>query len=380
MEPSILVASSCTDVIPTDRVIKEILETQDLPEPLNNVDGVRSFRWHINTKYYEADVHVCSLDKKTIGNQEFAESVNAIILCFDSNSNTGLETVEQWLTFTKEFEPDISILLCETCVDSETFPSKVGEGSSSCGVKKIDAQKWCVENNFELVELNPIQDETDAEDDFPESLGMKRVIQALQAHIWPNLKLKEKSGSSRPAPGFQSALNELNGLISGSEMNGDILHSCATSSQGSDVDPKLKIAKVKPILRNSCGDAESMAMQTSNESADDSLPSYEAATLIENQNALESLRLASAPPRSEAEQNRRSGKIDAMLEAMDALPEENFEQLFQNLSEMKSKAENLSPTQRRAYAEKMTLAFWRSIGGNESEIEGLSSDEEGDAS
>lgn len=58
-----------------------------------------------------------------------------------------------------------------------------------CG---ISAQTWCVRNGFELVELNPIQDDedSDVDDDFPESVGMPRVIQALQAHLWPNLKLK----------------------------------------------------------------------------------------------------------------------------------------------------------------------------------------------
>ena len=65
-----------------------------------------------------------------------------------------------------------------------------------------------------------------------------------------------------------------------------------------------------------------------------------------------------------------------MLEALDSMSEDNFEQLFQNLSVMKSKAANLSPTGRKAYAEKMAMAFWRSVGGDEAEIADLSSGEE----
>lgn len=65
---------------------KGILETDDPPEPLCLVEGIRSYPWHIKTKYYEADVHVCAMDLKTIGNQVFADSVNAVILCFDSAS------------------------------------------------------------------------------------------------------------------------------------------------------------------------------------------------------------------------------------------------------------------------------------------------------
>lgn len=72
----------------------------------------------------------------------------------------------------------------------------------------------------------------------------------------------------------------------------------------------------------------------------------------------------------------RDERIDAVLEAMDSMSEETFEGLFQNLNEMKLKAQSLSPDQRRVYAEKMAIAFWKSIGGNDSEIDELSSDED----
>jgi len=77
-----------------------------------------------------------------------------------------------------------------------------------------------------------------------------------------------------------------------------------------------------------------------------------------------------APPQT------RDERIDAVLEAMDSMSEETFEGLFQNLNQMKIKAQSLSPDQRRVYAEKMAIAFWKSIGGNDSELEGLSSDED----
>jgi len=55
---------------------------------------------------------------------------------------------------------------------------------------------WCVKNGFELIELNPVEEnsgnEDDYENDFPESFGLKRLTEALKAHIWPNLVLKSK--------------------------------------------------------------------------------------------------------------------------------------------------------------------------------------------
>jgi len=39
-----------------------------------------------------------------------------------------------------------------------------------------------------LVELNSL-DKPDPEDDFPETLGIERVVEALHAHSWSNLEL-----------------------------------------------------------------------------------------------------------------------------------------------------------------------------------------------
>jgi hypothetical protein len=65
--------------------------------------------------------------------------------------------------------------------------------SSTFFVKyNFPAETWCIENGFELVELNPQEDEPDpeVEDIFLESTGVKRILQALHAHMWPNLIMK----------------------------------------------------------------------------------------------------------------------------------------------------------------------------------------------
>jgi hypothetical protein len=54
------------------------------------------------------------------------------------------------------------------------------------------AQQWCIRHGYELVELDPLE-KPDPDDDFPETLGIERIIQALHAHSWPNLELKSKS-------------------------------------------------------------------------------------------------------------------------------------------------------------------------------------------
>lgn len=56
--------------------------------------------------------------------------------------------------------------------------------------------------------------------------------------------------------------------------------------------------------------------------------------------------------------------------------EDDFEKLFCKMSVMKERAESLPSEQRKKFAEDMVLAFWTALGGNEEEIEGLSSSNE----
>lgn len=48
-------------------------------------DGINAYLWHIDTKYYTADVDLCSVEKKTLGSEQFAVSVEAVVILFDSN-------------------------------------------------------------------------------------------------------------------------------------------------------------------------------------------------------------------------------------------------------------------------------------------------------
>ncbi|XP_063225051.1 alpha- and gamma-adaptin-binding protein p34-like [Bacillus rossius redtenbacheri] len=176
------VVASCTDTHP-EEIIKLILGVDALPEPVVLEDGIKAFPWHIDTKYYTADVNLCSVEKKTLGSEEFAVSVEAVVINFDSTIDEGLAVAESWLSFLKEFEPEVQILLCDRCWEDP-----------ATGVSKVAAQEWCVDRGFELVERNPELDpEWEADQDFLETTGVPRVVQALHAHLWPNLRMKGKS-------------------------------------------------------------------------------------------------------------------------------------------------------------------------------------------
>lgn len=49
--------------------------------------------------------------------------------------------------------------------------------------------KWCLQKKFELIELN--KPDIDAEADSEHNkYGIERIIEALHAHMWPNMILK----------------------------------------------------------------------------------------------------------------------------------------------------------------------------------------------
>lgn len=113
-----------------------------------------------------------------------------------------MKKAEEWIPFLNEFDSGVKILVCEQCsIEGNTkhTPKIVGTivmlmnviSEPYCSYCLCTAQQWCIRHGFELVELNPLE-KPDPEDDFPETLGMERIIQALHAHSWPNLELKSK--------------------------------------------------------------------------------------------------------------------------------------------------------------------------------------------
>ena len=48
-----------------------------------------------------------------------------------------------------------------------------------------------------------------------------------------------------------------------------------------------------------------------------------------------------------------------------------FSSLFEQLHNMKERVQGLPSDQRKACAEQVVMAFWRAIGGDEDELEGL---------
>ncbi|XP_064525371.1 alpha- and gamma-adaptin-binding protein p34 [Pseudopipra pipra] len=167
--------TSCAAGFAPEELVKRITGKDDLTVGAITSGRVTFYPWTIDNKYYSADIHLCVVPNTFHVTGEIAESVQAFVVYFDSTTKTGLESVSEWLPLTEEWLPEVLILVCD----------RVSEN----GVNRQKAQEWCIKHGFELVELNP-EELPDEDDDFPESTGVKRIVQALNANVWSNVVMK----------------------------------------------------------------------------------------------------------------------------------------------------------------------------------------------
>ncbi|XP_041651571.1 alpha- and gamma-adaptin-binding protein p34 [Cheilinus undulatus] len=307
--PCVLITSSGSG-FKEEELIKQILNSKDLPEPVKREESVVWYPWTINNKYYTADVRLCVVPSTFQMSSEIAQSMQAFIAYFDSTVKDGLEKLQPWISVVEDLAPEVLILVCD----------RVSEN----GVTRHGAQQWCLAHAFELVELNP-QELPDEDDDFPESTGVKRIVQALNANVWSSVEMKD---------GHNQGFGLMSSLVASRHNN-----------------PR------------SCQDPQSS-----------NLP-VEGSLVSEETNHTE----------SSTNEDTQGDVVDAMtdldiqelanLTAGDA-DVDNFERLFTKLKEMKDKASSLPHEQRKVHAEKVAKAFWMAIGGDDDEIDGLSSGEE----
>ncbi|XP_046549922.1 alpha- and gamma-adaptin-binding protein p34-like [Haliotis rubra] len=367
--------ASCTGAFDPDEFIKLILGKENLPTAQHVTESIKAYDWHIDTKYYTADVSLCTSLRRTIGNQEFATAVQAFIVYFDPKQESTFELVKAWMPYLEQIEPEILILVCNN-------------SSHTDAVGRISTQQWCIDNSFELVELNPELDneDEDLEDDFVETTGIKRIIQALHAHTWPNLILKQnpvigspyyrqllkeeselkanevKSNSKESCDNETVSTNDSEKSGTGSQSEGESGHSAlgAPERGGDPVVDGASVGGGDPVVDGaSVGGGDPVSNGTDEASADKAEGGKE--TKKEK------------PCKDEIIDNLLPEDDMALLASLgnEDAGEESFEEMFEKLRIMKEKAEVMPMDQRKAYAEKIAVSFWKAIGGDDDEIQGL---------
>uniref|UniRef100_A0A8C4E1C7 Alpha and gamma adaptin binding protein n=1 Tax=Dicentrarchus labrax TaxID=13489 RepID=A0A8C4E1C7_DICLA len=289
--PCVLI-TSCDSGFKEEELIKQILSPTTLPEPIKREESVAWYPWTINNKYYTADVRLCVVPSTFQMSSEIAQAMQAFIAYFDSTVKDGLEKLHPWISVVEDLAPEVLILVCDRVCEN--------------GVTRHEAQQWCLAHAFELVELNP-QELPDEDDDFPESTGVKRIVQALNANVWSSVEMKD---------GHNQGFGLMSSLVA-SRHNNPHPHNCQ--------DPPVSVINIMWIFSDAMTDLDIQELA-----------------------------------------NLTAGDADV----------DNFERLFTKLKEMKDKASSLPHEQRKVHAEKVAKAFWMAIGGDDDEIDGLSSGEE----
>ncbi|XP_073328045.1 alpha- and gamma-adaptin-binding protein p34 [Pagrus major] len=308
-----VVVTSCDSGFKEEELIKQIISSSTLPEPTKREESVAWYPWTINNKYYTADVRLCVVPSTFQMSSEIAQSMQAFIAYFDSSVKDGLEKLHPWISVVEDLAPEVLILVCDRVCEN--------------GVTRHEAQQWCLSHAFELVELNP-QDLPDEDDDFPESTGVKRIVQALNANVWTSVEMKD---------GHNQGFGLMSSLVA-SRHNNPHSHSRQ--------DPPSASLPVEgsPVSE------EAVLTESSTNTA------TQGDTVVDAMTDLDIQELA----------NLTAGDADV----------DNFERLFTKLKEMKDKASSMPHEQRKVHAEKVAKAFWMAIGGDDDEIDGLSSGEE----
>ncbi|XP_063882346.1 alpha- and gamma-adaptin-binding protein p34-like [Scylla paramamosain] len=191
----------------------------------------------------------------------------------------------------------------------------LGDDDNTATLSALTGQQWCISNGWELVELQPHQPQPDPEeDDFRESWGFKRISQALHACTWSNLAMKDSQGNTLSA----------------------VLQSVSSQEDRNNSSPH----ETEEVMYTQLND-----LHLGEEDAPD-IPGQGLDNVLD----------------------------PSVLQDCMSGEDGSFENLFSSFEHLKKTAASLPPTQRRDYAEKVAVAFWRAMGGDEDEVDGLDSD------
>lgn len=296
---------SCSALLTSLEAIKRINGSDELPDPVKTTPHLDCYPWMIKNKYFVVKVHLChggSYDFNLLLKETSHLHFEGIIIIFDQEKKETLRSATDCMKILQSHEASVQLLLNAGKDDVST---------SNQGLSKTEVLEWCLKYSFELVELNPNDDDEQEAGEFGEQTGFTRVIQALNCGEWPNIELK-------------------------AGIKNENAHGKKMVDEMSKTDEVKHSAQSNPSQENESKTDEGSAQKCSGLTDD------------------------------ESELLRRLGQEEP--------EEESFEDLFMKLRDMKDHAATLPHDERKSYAEQVAVAFWKAMGGDDEEISGLDSD------
>ncbi|XP_015172772.1 PREDICTED: alpha- and gamma-adaptin-binding protein p34-like [Polistes dominula] len=140
-------------------------------------DDIDYYLWNINNKYYTSQILLCATENPHINIP--TEGIQALILYHDPQADNAEQNLDQWSSLISSLsEADVLLFTCNAISNVDV---------------KDKIITWCINKKFELVELLESDSTENLQyDSEHNTYGIERIIEALHAHIWPNILLKGK--------------------------------------------------------------------------------------------------------------------------------------------------------------------------------------------
>lgn len=181
--PSVVVVSS-SSTKPTS-IIKLITGKSEfvVQEPNFMIQPLR-----LDTKYYTATIKLVGVEETSHLPPQLKKTIEALIIHFDSNKVNGLDNIKRWHSIEEDTLPEVKLLIANYC-------------NESTKVTRLQATEWCLKRGYELIELFPAKGppEDDCDDIIKEKVGVERIIEALGAHTWCEMEMKDHRKDSTSA-------------------------------------------------------------------------------------------------------------------------------------------------------------------------------------
>ncbi|KAK9297026.1 hypothetical protein QLX08_009125 [Tetragonisca angustula] len=148
-------------------------------EKLSNQDHFEYHLWDIQNKYYKTQVLICVTENPS---QDIpVDDIEALIVHHDPQAENADQNLKKWSSLIASLaEADVLLFSCNFITDT---------------IIRNKVIKWCLQNKFELIELNRPDVDASEADSENNKYGIERIIEALHAHMWPNMILRGKSSN-----------------------------------------------------------------------------------------------------------------------------------------------------------------------------------------
>jgi hypothetical protein len=151
--------------------------------------GETGHPWHLDTKYYTADVHLEVRHVDQCADLQLDESgYEALLLVFNAGQESSFHAVQRWYVAANGGEAELGVKLA-VCTRADT--PATGRPSWLAA-----AEEWCTEQLVEFVETGAAEptaaaaEQALAERSGEGATGVHRIREALAAHMWPGMQLK----------------------------------------------------------------------------------------------------------------------------------------------------------------------------------------------